>query len=1008
MLGCDVLFPCVSPRVTSPDNNEHNGSYTLIPGTLNDRFVEEFPPPSTGETQSTIGDLPPPHGETQHTVVLEDSGHLTNHTAGDTEVLFTITVGNHDPSETAQALPLPASEVQTTSLIPPTVQNVRDCDTFRDVSPFPVSPTAQPGMLRTHWLIAPSAGLVAGNNEADPSPPLTALFAHRGRTPTRSAPTADSKPRSLSADPELHSNRNWSGNTPGTPAFKPVACKWCYAALEWSGNGASTDCPTCVLTVWMRTRHVDPHYHLVDATRFYNTSSPTVVPPSTVECPLLPVPGDLERWGMVRYAPNDHDTVVIWAFDTPIGKLTARHAAYLRSVLLQQVWTRSQLYHVRVSEPYLMARLITWCANEAEYPLPPEPLFPFAGEGHIWPEHDTMPDLGVYRCATLPDIAGTLPPFHPATSAYAPIAEFASPINVAAYRSILVDHPRCDHIINNILFGASLLSDPPMYRRHTRFPDTFPKNKPVDTGLKDAVSVEFAIGAFKYWPRGLSTKYLRTCPAFGVLKPDGSTRLIGDLTRGPQSVNECTSRQGTDRMRLGNLARVFRRINYMFSIADGRAIRAIKLDATKAFKQLGIPVRDMHMAVHIVEGRFVLNMRLMMGAVASADNMAPFITAIGDYMSSEYGAFTDSYIDDQLLLTFQDGGQANADTLIHTWEWCGWGLQADKLEKWGRLSAIMEYLGVTIDLDNRRAYITESRCSKTRALLERWLAPQFHPTSRDYSKLAGKLQFISNVVPMGHAFSRSFFRFTTFAPHPLAVPATQPIDVLTDLTWWLHTLSSDETNAVYFGDEPVSPSFEVYTDASDFGMAAVCHERREFWAERFTRTEVSNSQIHHREGAAIAVAGFLWVPHASNGEIVNRSDSSACVTSFHSLRCRDFRLRMLMRLLAVLQTRSRTAIRFRHIPGEHNEAADHLSRHSDVPQALAHYTRLSIPPILRETLSIILSTWSHPTTWDEAGDLRLFERFNSIATLVQCTTPAILHWTPWNLQQIDPMQADDC
>ena len=802
---------------------------------------------------------------------------------------------------------------------------------------------------------------------------------------------------------------------PGNEPSWPTLCH-CGSAIQWPKQEYFSTCSECHLSLFMTPREcptptIPPGIESTLRIRIARRDTEHEVPPISAR-------GDDARWCTMRRHPDKPSLVVVLRFTTVVATLDVAHAAYLRMLILQQRARRAP--GIAMSEYEVAAAVANWCewvaaSPTAALPFPATERFP--DRFFTWMPWNAHVDNGIYHRARLSPLTGPTPRWHRDASSWCDITDLGSPLSYPVYNTILQGHPYRAWFLNGIRFGFSTLSDPPNSERPGE--ETFAgldyirlrlERKTAATALEpdagaqtagsaatnplsdaqrkyfhdlmDAVDKELAMRAFVKWPiPGEPTDgvVLRFARFFGVPKDDGSLRAISDLSHGDDSVNDHTSRRNHWKARLAKVDRVGKYTNYARTAFPAERVFAVKFDAVKAFRQMPVPAREACLMAHRIAGDVFIQTRLAMGAKASGDSMAPAISAIRDYIAQRLGVFSESYSDDHLIL-LRESQLDLLPKIKSLWLSTGWRIQEAKEAEGGSPATAVEFLGIAVDLTARTFAMPSHRRTKLLALLDAWLEGSIDYTAHDFASLSGKLQFAAGVVPFGKAFISSLYRFTDWAAAPERVRAQHlPVDVRCDVAWWRNMIANpNHLPVMSFAPKPWDHAIEIWTDASRLGMGMVCHTTREYCAIDWTGDE-SEVAIAVLEGAAIVAAMYIWGTHAANRDILLYTDSESCQLAFSNSRCSDLRLRMILRILSLMQLRSATRLHLVHVSSEENAVADPLSRRKPIPPEYSDYTRVYLDSTTLSTLLDLLRTWLAGPNTGPSHLEQLYRRFAAIA-----------------------------
>lgn len=771
---------------------------------------------------------------------------------------------------------------------------------------------------------------------------------------------------------------------PGSAVCRPAYCKWCGSNIIWKFSRSHTTCPSCRLSWAMVPRMVADPVCVVN-TPEVSTASRSVSPQQPMCVMTMNIltsirrhgpplsPADF-RWCAVRLFGPSRQLVVIIRFDAVLAVMSVRLARWMRAQLLQEWYKRMPTIDA-FNESDVAAHIVDWIVSDPGG-LSWSPVFPtgqpFVGHDHAFADIDIPVDPGRFRPAALTAAAsGNLYTWDYATSAHKKIAPHShSPLRPDAIHTYFNRHYYGQYLHTSSLVGFPLMARTPHCGRRGR--DSLrTSTKEFQAAVVKAMDIEIAEGACVPLPKSAPHSLARVATVFAVPKPDGRVRGVTDLTAGQDSVNLTTVRSSFTRLRLAKIDRILERIQWMASACPGRRIFLAKLDVTRAFRQFPIPTRDLMKAVHRMGDKLFANTSLMMGAAASGDLMSPLISAVRDHIALEYGWFSESYIDDFMMVVYADEAKTAVDTVLRIWADLGIPCNITKLETEGSPSDVCVFLGLLVSTRDMTVSVSLERVAKLLDLIDDILDDESlsgRHTPGKLASLAGKLAFVSAVIPMGRCFLRPIYLAGSRSPTAwtsrfLAIPiqdsdASELRDVI---LWWKKVLSSAPPT-VSFASPPLDvPRLHVYTDASGIGFGGIAPCVQEYFAGQWSRAERKYSTTAIWEGAAIIYAMMCWAHYVTGGYLVVHCDNSACVLAFTKCYARHPKLAWLLRLAVSLQIRERVVLMLRHIPGEINRAADRLSRAgSPYPQA-AHFRRVRVAHSTQALGGIMSSRLSRPT-----------------------------------------------
>jgi hypothetical protein len=503
----------------------------------------------------------------------------------------------------------------------------------------------------------------------------------------------------------------------------------------------------------------------------------------------------------------------------------------------------------------------------------------------------------------------------------------------------------------------------------------------AESAVPDTVQLEIDTGAFMEvsdWPDGVS---LHEQPWFDVEKSDGGSRGIANLSFGaPSSVNDFTVRPLAllGKTRLAGVARVARRILFMKAARPGVRVLLWKFDLSRAFRAIPLPVRDWWMTAHRFGNRAFVHTRLPMGASSAVDIMVALSNSVEDLAARLYDHFSATYVDDSINCVYEDEVSVALQRMRDIWGALGWVLNEKKYATDGAPATAIDFLGVRICTVTCTVSVTDKRMGQLNCLLEELLrddslaGPAF-ASQQQLASLAGKLSFVSTVIPHGRVFLRSLFAAASAGEQDVALMGTSsgraarrlkssrcniPVEgaLKRDLAWWRWALPAMTGAAAFsFGSE--LPSIHLATDASKHGYGCVNLTSREYASGRWTLAERAGGSVAHWELAAIVFAVATWAAGACGGLVLVSTDSMSGVWAIHNERAIDDRMHTLLCVLAAIQLHSKLLVLVEHIPGKLNTVPDDLSRGRCVPASFGPACQVQVPRSIRHCGKNLVPLW---------------------------------------------------
>lgn len=822
---------------------------------------------------------------------------------------------------------------------------------------------------------------------------------HSDPAPALALPTALPTPMVTWPLPRERPTREDTIDTPGTNTlFKPVVCPHCTALLHWS-NAAPiqpfTNCGRCAMSISMSIRTIQrPSAHDLP----HHDRPAILLSPEQIRQQPRALHTDDFRWTTVRQHPHRTNSVYVFRGETVIAHIPLQQARYMRALLLASWPTTSSTFRVNENDVAAFICAITLSQPPDQWPSPHQTAT-FPGDCHVFMSFEHHAEPGFLRPAILP--SSSIQPHwaDPSTSAYTDVTHLGAPLSALEYDTLLQGHPLRGFITNNIRCGFPLLAEPPRTTHRITLVD-YPLNS--DPRTHQQAQFEFDDQAFLStadWPTTVPLRFSPWIP----IEQKAKVRCISDLSIGEDSTNRHTRRKPLLPARLASWPIVAKRINYMAKQRPGVNICMAKFDVSRAFRKCPIPVRDFWKTAHTVLSQSVVHTRLPFGATCSVDNMSTLVSAVQDVVAAQHGIFTQSYVDDQIIIDYEDAIDQSVDIVAKIWATVGLPRNVEKFLKEGKPATVMEFLGIQLDTIKRTASITQKRLESIRALLDEWATGKVRSTPRRIKSLAGTLNFVATVIPFGRVFIQQLYKWADNNHHQCYIPTV----AMNDIKWWQQAVHQFNGAASFQPANLSSTTMTLATDAAKAGWGIVNANAQQFAAGSWTTFELTASSTAHWEAAAIALACALYGHTVSSGFLVIQSDSSAATAVFNGLRASDARMTNILRYAVLLQLRHSFRLIVQHIPGVTNTLADSASRRHCLPTSHEHFQKVDVPATARQAIWKLLA--ASPTQPNLGLDLAPLPSATSTGTAQRCDTTPVptLPWIVWNPIHFTPVAQED-
>ena len=687
-----------------------------------------------------------------------------------------------------------------------------------------------------------------------------------------------------------------------------------------------------------------------------------------VPYPLVPLSVSEFEQASLRVHVSDPATVLVCSSGLVVAALPIQHARFMRFKCLE-LWgrrtrplpgpftsERPKCAPTRFWEADVAATVAAWCVLSPASIRNPPPSF--RGDSHTFMDYCHHYEAPLLRGALLPARPGPLPLLSPATSAYTNVEHLGSPLHAAAFD--VLHHPQALTFANSIRVGFHLHFAAPSSARGA--PDFHSSTRVQVPGTEAAVEVELASGAFLPVPQCCPTP-LRFAPLFAVPKSETTARLVSDFSfGGPTSLNSVTHVGSIPRSRLAKFPDVIARLQHMKRACPGRRVVMAKLDVTRAYRCLGLPVRDMFATAHNLREGPVVNARVMIGARTGGDAMSPGVSMSVDLLNA-MGIAAFSFIDDVLIMVYEDLMPAALAAALGIWKAMGFPLNVSKFEAEGRPTTRIVFLGLLLDSEAMTLSVPEQYRAKLVTRVLSLLSTSKSVCPRMLASVAGSLQSVAAVVPFGRVFLHNLY------PRGGITPALSVMEA--DLVWWLEVLRSEQLEMSFSNDLSLRRVLRVASDASGSGFGAVCPELVSFFSGCWSPDVRRASTTAQWECLMALYVLSVYGPVLPPGSILHLfSDSSATVSVMSRQKCADPTLFSILRCVSLLQLRLGVNLQVSHIPGVVNSLADYASRFDRMP-ASSSLARVHLRmPLLQLGNSLLLRLLSAPSLEAVLTELR--------------------------------------
>lgn len=293
------------------------------------------------------------------------------------------------------------------------------------------------------------------------------------------------------------------------------------------------------------------------------------------------------------------------------------------------------------------------------------------------------------------------------------------------------------------------------------------------------------------------------------------------------------------------------------------------------------------------------------------------------------------YTDDFLIIgATQSECQRNVDATLALLAQLGWLVN---LKKCVPPTQLLEFLGVTIDTVACTLSIHPDRIQVILDEIHSLLDPTASVTAHDLESMAGRLDWVSHVMPVGRPF---IYNFRAAARH---VSRRNPVTLINDklradLIWWRTRLStmlysgSPAWSRVYFCGPPcIVRSFSDASGVQGFGIICCGIAIRGTW----TPSTLSIKSIGYKELLPLLIILRLFRFKLQNRVLVFSTDNVSAAFALNKGSSSSPFMTELLREIYLLAEECNIGLLGDHIPREYNTVTDAMSKGQDYNAGLA-------------------------------------------------------------------------
>jgi hypothetical protein len=405
-------------------------------------------------------------------------------------------------------------------------------------------------------------------------------------------------------------------------------------------------------------------------------------------------------------------------------------------------------------------------------------------------------------------------------------------------------------------------------------------------------------------------------PLSAVPKPDGSTRLVFDLSQPHgESVNDFISKD--------EFPTSYTHFDTATELVHltGKGCFLTKVDIKHAYRLLPVRPEDRPLLVYFWEGKYYVDLVLPFGGRSSASIFTSFSDLVCWILRNKRKLTIVHYSDDFLLISLTlEGALADLKDLKFTFECLNIPVAEDKLE--GPATAL-SFCGINIDTEDMAISIPQDKVDSVMSEMPRWCSRRTC-TQVQLQSLVGKFNFFAKAIIPGRIFTRRLIDLihTVKRPnHHITITRAARADI----HWWCDLLRSWNRSAIIPHPRRLySTDLKLFSDAAKYhGFGAVCGEA---WIQSTWPVEWAERDIDFKEFFAVYAAALTWGAQWAGRRVVMVTDNKAITQIWAKGSTPAPLLMAIVRKLFLFAAKNSFSISLKHIYGHFNSAADALSR----------------------------------------------------------------------------------
>jgi hypothetical protein len=470
----------------------------------------------------------------------------------------------------------------------------------------------------------------------------------------------------------------------------------------------------------------------------------------------------------------------------------------------------------------------------------------------------------------------------------------------------------------------------------------------IQASISQEVEAKRMFGPFTHEEVARQFSFFRTSPLGSVVNADGKMRPINDLSFPKKdltipSVNSFVNKRDFDTTwdDFNTVAAFFKRNRGPFNLA--------LFDWEKAYRQVPTKMNQWpFLMVKDLDGGLFIDTRITFGGVAGCGSFGVPADAWKRIMAHEFDVVKIfRWVDDNLFIKSTSASVTIRDVVKRSLDL---GVQTNE-GKCSDFSDEQKFIGFVWNGKDLTVRLPEAKLILRITQIEVFLTPKAQFRFNDAEVLAGRLNHVSYLLPQLRCYLRGIYRWMNEWKKIMAT-RTVPEDVISELTFWVETLTSFEHTRLIQSPEPME--IEWVGDAStSFGIGVlVGHRWGQFKMKETWRDGTPPRGIAWLETVAIRLGVLMLVELKvieKGSNYIVWTDNTVTESTLVSKKSRDAFVNEEWKVIQALLIENQVDITPKRVTSKENRA-DALSRGVRKPHVNENRVWMSIPDDLSHFL----------------------------------------------------------